>query len=66
VVIIDIASAPGGVDYGAAERLGRKAILAPSLPGKVAPRSAGQMLGRLLPRIIKENQTGGKNHEFPR
>lgn len=60
VVIIDIASAPGGVDFGAAERLGRKAILAPSLPGRVAPRSAGQMLGRLLPRIIKENLTGGR------
>ncbi len=67
VVIIDIASAPGGVDFGAAERLGRKAILAPSLPGRVAPRSAGQMLGRLLPRIIKENLTGGKkDHESSR
>ncbi|MGI6357493.1 MAG: dipicolinate synthase subunit DpsA [Bacillota bacterium] len=55
VVIIDIASSPGGVDYAAAERLGRKAILAPSLPGRVAPRTAGRILGELLPKIIKEH-----------
>ncbi len=55
VVIIDIASSPGGVDFAAAERLGRKAILAPSLPGRIAPRTAGRILGELLPRIIKQH-----------
>ena len=34
-VIIDLASAPGGVDQAAARRLGRQVILAPGLPGKV-------------------------------
>ncbi len=58
VVIIDIASSPGGVDFVAAQRLGRKALLAPSLPGKVAARSAGRILGELLPRIIKKNYGG--------
>lgn len=55
VVIIDIASGLGGVDYAAARRLSRKALLAPSLPGKVAPRSAGRILGELLPGIINKH-----------
>ena len=55
VVVIDLASVPGGVDYSAAERLGRKAMLAPSLPGWVAPRTAGRILGDLLPGIIKQH-----------
>lgn len=55
VVIIDIASGLGGVDYASALRLGRTALLAPSLPGKVAPRSAGRILGELLPRIIDKH-----------
>lgn len=58
VVIIDIASVPGGVDFAAAERLGRKAALAPSLPGLVAPRTAGRILGDLLPNIIKQTVEG--------
>lgn len=55
IVIVDIASAPGGVDYTAAEELGRTAMLAPGLPGKYTPETAGQLLGRVLPRIIVEN-----------
>ena len=39
VCIIDLASAPGGVDFPAAERLKRTAVLALGLPGKVAPVS---------------------------
>mgnify|MGYP000921837149 CR=1 FL=1 len=51
-LIIDIASAPGGVDYVAAADLGVKAILALGLPGKVAPVTAGKILGQCLPRMI--------------
>ena len=51
-LIVDIASAPGGVDYAAATDLGIKAILALGLPGKVAPITAGKILGRCLPRMI--------------
>ena len=51
-LIVDIASAPGGVDYAAAADLGIKAILALGLPGKVAPITAGQILGRCLPGMI--------------
>lgn len=51
-LIVDIASAPGGVDYTAATELGIKAILALGLPGKVAPITAGRILGRCLPGMI--------------
>ena len=52
VLIIDLASQPGGTDFQAAERLGIKAILAPGLPGKVAPKTAGRILAQLLPGLI--------------
>ncbi len=51
--IIDLASAPGGVDFEAAKRLGIKAVLAPGLPGKVAPKSAGRYLAHLIVRHLK-------------
>lgn len=51
-VIIDVASPPGGTDFESAAHLGIKALLAPGLPGKVAPKTAGQILSRVLPRLI--------------
>ena len=47
-VLIDLASAPGGIDYDAAARLGIKTIIAQSLPGKVAPITAGEILAECL------------------
>ncbi|MHB1420625.1 MAG: dipicolinate synthase subunit DpsA [Bacillota bacterium] len=52
VLIVDLASQPGGTDFQAAERLGIKAILAPGLPGKVAPKTAGLILARAIPQLI--------------
>lgn len=43
-VIIDIASAPGGVDYNAAKKAGIKAGLYPGLPGRYAPLSSAKIL----------------------
>ncbi|MGI9952043.1 dipicolinate synthase subunit DpsA [Moorellaceae bacterium AZ2] len=54
-LIIDLASAPGGTDFAAAQKLGRRAVLAPGLPGKVAPQTAGEILARLYPRFILES-----------
>ena len=51
-LVVDIASAPGGVDYAVAADLGLRAILALGLPGKVAPITAGRILGQCLPRKI--------------
>jgi len=53
-LIVDIASSPGGTDFPAAEKLGIKAILAPGLPGKVAPKTAGKVLARVVPGLLAE------------
>lgn len=53
-VIIDLASAPGGCDFPYAEKLGIKAVLAPGLPGKVAPRTAGLIMGSALVQSISD------------
>lgn len=51
-LIIDLASSPGGTDFKIAEERGIKAILAPGLPGKVAPKTAGNILADIIPKII--------------
>ncbi|WP_026962054.1 dipicolinate synthase subunit DpsA [Alicyclobacillus herbarius] len=51
-VIIDIASKPGGTDFRYAERRGMKAILTPSLPGLVAPKTAGRIIAGTLCRLL--------------
>ena len=56
-LIIDLASPPGGTDFQEAQRLGIKAILAPGLPGKVAPKTAGRILADVVPRILVEELT---------
>ncbi len=57
-VIIDLASAPGGVDFQKAESLGIKAVLAPGLPGKVAPKTAGKVLAQVISRLLTEVPAG--------
>lgn len=54
VLIIDLASAPGGTDFTAAQELGIAAILAPGLPGRVAPKTAGVIIARIIRRILLE------------
>ncbi|MCL2301010.1 MAG: dipicolinate synthase subunit DpsA, partial [Firmicutes bacterium] len=56
-VIIDIAAAPGGVDYACAKELGLCAKLCPGLPGKYAPRAAGESVAQTV-RIILEEEEG--------
>ncbi len=53
-VIIDIASFPYGVDFAVAERLNIKTAVLPGLPGKVAPKTAGRILSRVYPELIKK------------
>jgi len=52
--VIDLASKPGGVDSDAALRHGVKVIAALSLPGKVAPVSAGRIIADCLHRKVTE------------
>ena len=53
-LIIDLASVPGGVDFEAAERLGLKAIHALSLPGKVAPKTAGENIADAVLSVMRK------------
>ncbi len=58
--IIDLASKPGGTDFRFAEKRGIKALLAPGLPGIVAPKTAGRIIANSLTQIILEdNQLRG-------
>ncbi len=54
-IIIDLAQAPGGVDYNYARDLSLKAIYCPSLPGRVAPYTAGEILKNALLDYCKNN-----------
>ena len=58
-VVIDIASAPGGTDFRYAEKRGIKAVLAPSLPGIVAPKTAGRIIAQTMVRLIQEATVPG-------
>lgn len=51
--LIEIASAPFGIDFQAAKEKAFTVIKAGSLPGKVAPKSAGEIIGRSILPIIK-------------
>lgn len=54
VLIIDLASRPGGVDFDEAKRLGRRVIWALSLPGKVAPYTAGKIIKDTIMNVLEE------------
>ena len=51
--ILDIASAPYGTDFEAAEKYGITAKKAPSLPGRISPRSAGEAIAKTILGIEK-------------
>lgn len=55
-LVIDLASAPGGVDFEGAQRLSIKAIHALSLPGKAAPAASGIIIKNAVYNIIREEQ----------
>ncbi len=53
-LMIDLASKPGGLDFEQAKNYGVKAIWALSLPGKVAPVTAGEMIANTIVNILAE------------
>ena len=53
-LVVDLASKPGGVDLTAAGQLGRKAIWALSLPGKVAPLTSAAYIRDTIYNILRE------------
>ncbi|MCC8123656.1 MAG: dipicolinate synthase [Oscillospiraceae bacterium] len=53
-LVIDVASKPGGVDFDAAAELGIRVVWALSLPGKVAPTTAGEGIKKVIYNIMHE------------
>lgn len=55
-VLVEVASAPFGIDFQSAKEKAFKVVKAGSLPGKVAPKTAGEIIGRsILPMIRRQN-----------
>ncbi len=54
--IIDLASKPGGVDFEAAQALGIRTEHALGLPGRVAPKSAGDYMKRVILRTLAHSE----------
>jgi dipicolinate synthase subunit A len=53
-LIIDLASKPGGVDFEAAKELGLHVVWALSLPGRVAPVTAGIIIKDTITNMLRE------------
>lgn len=53
-LIVDLASLPGGIDFGAAAELGLRVEQALALPGKCAPRTAGALIAQTVQTILEE------------
>ncbi len=55
-IIIDLASSPGGTDFEAAKELGITAKNAIGLPGKFAPKTAGEIIKDTVLNILAERE----------
>jgi dipicolinate synthase subunit A len=62
-LIIDLASKPGGTDFRFAEKRGVKALLAPGLPGIVAPKTAGRIIADTIYQLMMDDMRKGRNVE---
>ncbi len=54
VLIIDLASLPGGVDFDAAREMGLNALSLPGIPGKTAPVTAALAIKNAVYNILHE------------
>lgn len=57
VLLIDAASRPGGIDLNYAKQRGLQTMLAPSLPGLVAPKTAGLILAESIIDQLSQDKT---------
>lgn len=62
-LIIDLASKPGGVDFVYAKKRGITAIHALGLPGMVAPKTAGEILGNVINQLITQMKESGEKKQ---
>jgi len=57
LLIVDLASAPGGVDPAAAAEAGAHVVTAPGLPGRVAPVTSGRIISELVLRTLDDGSS---------
>ena len=55
-LMIELASAPGGIDVSAARTLGSRVLWASALPGKYAPQSAGELIAECVEKILRKEE----------
>lgn len=55
-LMLELASAPGGIDKNDAEHLGLRYLAAPGLPGRYAPMSAARLIFNAVTSIIREEE----------
>ena len=60
VFLLDLASAPGGIDLAAAGAAGIKAVWALSLPARCAPVTAGRFVAQTVLQMIEERDQDGE------
>ena len=53
-LLLEVASPPFGIDFGAAKEHALTVIKASSLPGKVAPKTAGEIIGKIILPIFEK------------
>ena len=55
-LLLELASAPGGFDRSLADNIGLRAIAAPGLPGRCAPRRAAELMCEAIYASIREGE----------
>ena len=53
-LLIDLASAPGGIDFEEAKKQKKKCIWALAIPGKVSPLSTAEFIKEIIYKKINE------------
>jgi len=51
--MLEIASAPYGIDFDTAEKYGIRVRKAPSLPGRISPKSAGEVIAKTILNTVR-------------
>lgn len=57
-VLMELASAPGGISRAEAAEFGLKYVEGPGLPGKYSPKSAAELIYNEVNEILKERENG--------
>ena len=55
-VILDLASAPGGIDLEEAGSLGLRVLSAPSIPGRMSPKASGELIKETVYNMLSEDR----------